>query len=57
MGVKIYVSLFNRVLIFVFIMFDIFYFSGFIWLNNRFVNRIIDFYISSVFKDDRLFEY
>lgn len=57
MGVKIYVSLFNRVLIFVFIMFDIFYFSGFIWLNYRFVNRIIDFYISSVFKDDRLFEY
>lgn len=57
MGAKTYVSLFNRALTSVPTMFDIPHSPGSTWLNYRPVNRIIDLYISSVPKDDRLSEY
>lgn len=57
MGAKTYVSLFNRALTSVPTVFDIPHSPGSTWLNYRPVNRVIDLYISSVPKDDRLSEY
>lgn len=57
MGIKTYVNLFSRALSSIPVMFDTPHSSGSTWLNYHHVNRVIDLYINSVPKDDRLSEY
>ena len=57
MGTKTYISLFNRALSSIPTVCDIPHYPGSTWLNYQHVNRVIDLYIASVPKDDRLSEY
>ncbi|XP_078335066.1 zinc finger C3H1 domain-containing protein-like isoform X2 [Crassostrea virginica] len=57
MGTKTYISLFNRALSSIPTVCDIPHSPGSTWLNYQHVNRVIDLYIASVPKDDRLSEY